>query len=442
MLKYVFFICSFCFFCLFGLWWEVIISFLLVLLLLISTISFFNFTSMLSFGWGGDYISMNFLILSIWIIILMFLASVSILWVGQERKLFMLCIIVLLLFIFLFFFSCYLFLFYFFFESSLIPTVILIVGWGYQPERLGSIMYLLIYTFMASLPLLLTLFFIYSCLHGSFLFFPLSGPVSLILYFSLVIAFLVSIPLFGFHIWLLKAHVEAPVSGSMILAGVLLKLGGYGLMRVHNMTGGVSSLMSLPWFIVSMWGMVLVGCFCLVQIDLKLPIAYSSVAHMSYVISGIMTLSQWGLTGALIMMIGHGLCSSGLFCLSNLIYERSGSRSLLINRGVVGVTPTLSLLWFLLCSSNMAGPPSLNLVGEIFLSISILSWSYISFLFLMLGCFLNGAYSLFMFAYSQHGYLHSGFKFFSVICNCEFMLIVLHWLPLNVLFLFLELFCN
>jgi len=111
---------------------------------------------------------------------------------------------------------------------------------------------------------------------------------------------------------------------------------------------------------------------CLRQIDLKSLIAYSSVAHIGLVIGGVITLTLWGLRGALTLMIAHGLCSSGLFCLANITYERLGSRSLLINRGLLHLIPRISLWWFLLRAGNIAAPPTLNLLGEITLLNSLI----------------------------------------------------------------------
>nr|YP_007474196.1 NADH dehydrogenase subunit 4 [Hackeriella veitchi]ACV96708.1 NADH dehydrogenase subunit 4 [Hackeriella veitchi] len=435
MLSYMVFLLSLFLFCFLNLWWELMCYLLFLILFLFSSISFFDYFCMLSYEWGVDYISADLLILGVWIKMLMFMSSMGVNWFKTSSVLFsflILCLLMVLLFVFC---SYNLFLFYFFFESSLIPTMFLIVGWGYQPERLTSILYLLIYTLVGSLPLLLIIFWINFIHCSGFMFFTFSGGFSLVVYYGLILAFLISIPLFGFHLWLLSAHLEAPVSGSMILAGVLLKLGGYGLMRMFGLVGFISSSVLLPWFLVGIVGGWLVGCFCLMQVDMKLLIAYSSVAHMGYVVSGIMSFSQWGFTGSLVMMIGHGLCSSGLFCLSNISYGRLGSRSLLLNRGVLSLFPSLSMFWFLFCSSNMASPPSLNLIGEVFLGMGIVSWSFLSVPLLMMGCFLGGAYSLYLFSSSQHGKFYSGVKSFSSVSSCEFMLLILHWLPLNLLIL-------
>nr|ADZ47922.1 NADH dehydrogenase subunit 4 [Xenophyes cascus] len=440
MLSYGCFVFSFWLFCIFNFWWEIICGLIFMLLLFISGASFFNFFSMVSYSWGADFISLSLVFLSVWIVMLILVASIKVWWMQVESPLFVGVILSLLIILFFIFFVYDLFMFYIFFEGSLVPMLILIFGWGSQPERLISVLYLLMYTVLASLPLLFLIFSLYGYSYSTVYFFPQSGEVNFIVFSGFIMGFLVKMPLFGFHLWLLRAHVEAPVSGSMLLAGVLLKLGGYGMIRMLSLIGFMDKAYSLVYFVLGVGGSIVIGCLCLVQVDTKLLIAYSSVAHMGLVVGGILTLTQWGLTGSLIMMVAHGLCSSGLFCLSNLMYERLGGRSLLLNRGFMSLSPPLTLFCFLLCSSNMASPPSLNMAGEVFLSVSILSWGSLGLSLIMGGCFLGGAYNLYLFSCTQHGCIYSGMKTFKMMTSCEFMLLILHWLPLNLMIFLLEMF--
>jgi len=137
--------------------------------------------------------------------------------------------------------------------------------------------------------------------------------------------------------------VEAPVSGSMILAGVLLKLGGYGLLRVFPILSKFGFGFGIVWVVLGLVGGLLVSLFCMRQTDLKSLIAYSSVAHMGMVIGGIMTMGYWGVCRSFALMVAHGLCSSGLFCLSNISYERFGSRRLLVNKGLMNLMPRITM---------------------------------------------------------------------------------------------------
>nr|QPO06841.1 NADH dehydrogenase subunit 4 [Anopheles sp. NFL-2015] len=438
MLKFVF-VLVFMFFFSFlkNFYWMVQNLIFLLTFIFMINLSSLNYFNYISYYFGVDMISYGLILLSFWICGLMLMASEKVYLLNNHKSLFIFMILFLLLMLVLTFSSMSIFMFYLFFEASLIPTLFLILGWGYQPERLQAGIYLLFYTLLASLPLLIGIFYILSFMNtlsfvllSNYFFFNMN-----LLYLSLVFAFLVKMPMFLVHLWLPKAHVEAPVSGSMILAGILLKLGGYGLLRMFSLLQISGMKYNYWWISISLVGGVLISLVCLRQTDLKALIAYSSVAHMGIVLSGLLTMSYWGLTGSYALMIAHGLCSSGLFCLANISYERMGSRSLLINKGLLNFMPSLSLWWFLLCSGNMAAPPSLNLLGEISLLNSIVAWSWVTMIMLSLLSFFSAAYSLYLFAYSQHGKVYSGIYFFSGGSTREFLLLMLHWLPLNLLIL-------
>nr|YP_010996565.1 NADH dehydrogenase subunit 4 [Dasyhippus peipingensis]WPE03601.1 NADH dehydrogenase subunit 4 [Dasyhippus peipingensis] len=435
MLKYllmIIFLTPLCFFhvC----WWLIhSLMFLLSFVFMIFLYSYADL-NMISYCFGVDNFSFMLILLSFWICSLMISASSLIYLFSYHSSFFILIVLFLLIMLFCSFSSLSLLSFYIFFESSLIPTLLLILGWGYQPERLQAGLYLIFYTLVASLPLLLVLFNIYNV--SNTLYFPLLidfGSYYLMFYIFIILAFLVSMPIFLVHLWLPKAHVEAPISGSMILAGVLLKLGGYGIFRVMKIISFLAMKFNYFWLSLSLFGGVIVSLICFRQVDLKSLIAYSSVAHMSMVIGGLMTMNWWGCMGSFSLMVGHGLCSSGLFCLSNIMYERLGSRSLLINKGMINFMPSMALWWFLFSSSNMAAPPSLNLVGELSLLNSIISWSTFSFLVLIFLSFFSAVYTLYMYSYSQHGFYYMGVYTCSLGYFREYHLLFLHWLPLNIL---------
>nr|UPL65787.1 NADH dehydrogenase subunit 4 [Anacestra spiniger] len=413
-------------------WWLMYLCyFFLCLYMMFLPISMYYI--IISFGFGMDLISYNLIFLSIWITLLMVMASVKLKFYFINIKEFLFILLMLLLFLLLSFSTFNFFLYYLFFESSMIPILLLIFGWGYQPERLMAGFYLLFYTLFASFPLFLGLFYIFNTCNTMFYFLINLFLFSEYLYFCLIFAFLVKMPMVFLHFWLPKAHVEAPISGSMILAGVLLKLGGYGLYRVFLFLNGFS--FNYFVIVVSLFGGVIVGFLCLNQIDMKSLIAYSSVAHMGLVIGGIMIYNNLGFWGSFYIMMGHGLCSSGLFVLSNMIYERSYSRSLLINKGLMVYMPGISMFWFLFCVNNMASPLSLNFLGEIFLINSIISWNLLCMIFFCLSSFLSCCYSIYLFSVTQHGQLNSSLKMGEMGNVREYLLLFFHWLPLNILFL-------
>nr|AII02247.1 NADH dehydrogenase subunit 4 [Endrosis sarcitrella] len=416
-------------------WLIQMLLFMMMFLFMNMSINIMNFCN-LSYLYSLDIISYGLILLSIWISILMIMASENLFKMKFYVNFFLLNIIFLLVMLVLTFSVMNLFMFYLFFEGSLIPTLLLIVGWGYQPERIQAGVYLLFYTLFASLPLLLGIFFIFKETNYIMIYFLKFFNFNMyLLYFSMILAFLVKMPMYFVHLWLPKAHVEAPVSGSMILAGIMLKLGGYGLLRVLIFLQEISLKFNIIWMIISLVGGFYISLKCFCQVDIKSLIAYSSVAHMSVVISGIMTLNNWGFMGAYILMIGHGLCSSGMFCLANINYERFHSRSLFINKGMMNFMPSMSLWWFLLMSSNMAAPPSLNLMGEISLINSLVSWSWLSMIMLMLISFFSAGYSLYLYSYTQHGKYYSGMYSFYMGVSREYLLLMMHWLPLNLLVL-------
>lgn len=420
--------------------WLVVQSSLFLLSFVLSVYCFHEFDYYI-LGWclGVDSLSYILILLSFWITALVVISSQKVLKDNNYGSVFLLVNIFLLLFLVLTFSSSDYLLFYISFERSLIPTLILILGWGYQPERLQAGVYILFYTLFASLPLLVSLISLYS-VRGTLTLGLVDQVVGVrfvtsFWYLVTVFAFIVKLPIFLVHLWLPKAHVEAPVAGSMILAGVLLKLGGYGLIRVLPLFGETNKSLSWLWVRIRLVGGVVVSLICLRQVDIKALIAYSSVAHIGLVLSGLVVFGWWGLNGAVLVIIGHGLCSSGLFCLANIVYERVGRRSLLIRKGLINFIPRIALWWFLLRAGNIAAPPTLNLLGEIRLILGVVSWRKLRMLSISLLSFFSAAYTLYIFSLSQHG------KYYSALFSCcsgktrEYLILVLHWLPLNILIL-------
>nr|YP_009731512.1 NADH dehydrogenase subunit 4 [Macrocheles muscaedomesticae]QHQ98530.1 NADH dehydrogenase subunit 4 [Macrocheles muscaedomesticae] len=391
----------------------------------------------------GSFMSCLLLMMTCYIFILMMMVIKNNVMIKQ-LTLYNFFYIIMMFGLFFFFLSDNLIFFFFFFELSIIPIALLIFLNGSQVERIQAGVYMMLYTVFASLPFLLLILFFWSSSSFSLLYNMLYNK----LYFSslvimmLLLAFLVKLPMFGFHMWLPKAHVEAPVMGSMVLAAVLLKMGSYGLFRVMSLFYlSCFFKLSLILMVICLFGAVLVSINCFFQTDLKSLVAYSSVVHMGLMCGGIFTGSVLGAWGSMLMMLGHGLCSSALFCLINLMYERVFTRNIFMLKGLMLIYPGLVFFWFMFCVINMAAPPFMNIFSEVFLMGSILKWSFMMIFLLMLVSFLSAGYSLFLYTMTQHGkgwFLYSSDK----ILLKDYFMMMLHLYPLIFFILSMEVFFN
>nr|YP_009711988.1 NADH dehydrogenase subunit 4 [Cottiusculus nihonkaiensis]QGA73691.1 NADH dehydrogenase subunit 4 [Cottiusculus nihonkaiensis] len=400
--------------------------------------------SSLNFYMATDPLSTPLLVLTCWLLPLMILASQN--HTASEplnrQRAFLTLLTSLQIFLIMAFGATEIIMFYIMFEATLIPTLILITRWGNQTERLNAGVYFLFYTLAGSLPLLVALLLLQNSTGTlSLLTLQYSDPLGLSSYAhklwwaGCLLAFLVKMPLYGVHLWLPKAHVEAPIAGSMILAAVLLKLGGYGMMRMVVMLEPLTKELSYPFIVFALWGVIMTGSICLRQTDLKSLIAYSSVSHMGLVVGGILIQTPWGFSGALILMIAHGLASSALFCLANTNYERTHSRTMLLARGLQVVLPLMTAWWFIASLANLALPPLPNLMGELMIITSLFNWSWWTIILTGAGTLITASYSLYMFLMTQRGPLPTHIIALNPSHTREHLLMALHLIPLILLIL-------
>nr|UBT70832.1 NADH dehydrogenase subunit 4 [Eupteryx gracilirama] len=418
--------------------WNLFQISILTLMIFFMMFNKYTFYCWVSYNFGIDLYSFGLIILSMLIISLMIISSNSVKGFFLENY-FLFMNLMLCLNLILVFCTLNMLIMYLFFEFSLIFLLILIYTWGYQPERLISGLYLFFYTIFSSLPFFLVI--IYLLVNEMTMYFDMKFniPYSFMFFMFMFMVFLVKLPMFMVHYWLPKAHVQAPVSGSMILAGLLLKIGGYGFIRFMGLYEFSFLKYNYILYSLGIVGCILVSFVCLIQSDVKCLIAYSSIAHMGMCLLGICSMTKWGIMGSYFMMISHGLCSSGLFCLANFCYERYLSRSFFLNKGLINLMPSVSFFWFVFCCFNMSCPPSLNFFSEVLIINSMMLYWPNSFLYFFSISFFSACFSYFLYSYLQHGMPYQ-FYCYSLGFIREYLLMTIHLVPLVIMMLCLNFF--
>lgn len=417
--------------------------FILFFLVFIFLFSFNHFNSLffVDMFFELDVYRYVLVLLRLWIILLCLIRGLSSSVFILGKKSFIFLNIIMLWFLVIRFRVSSFFLFYIRFECVLIPIFLLILGWGGQPERNEAGFYIFFYTLAGSLPLFFCILYQFLKFGRSYIYISWTSMsfFSFVYFFLILRAFLIKFPMYGVHLWLLKAHVEASVSSSIILAGVLLKLGGYGIIRFLYLLNSANEELFIFFIVFRLLGGVYISLSCLRQLDIKLLVASSSVVHIRICICCLLVFNFFGFLGVLIIITAHGLCSSGLFYLVNLVYTRNQSRSLLVNKGLLRFIPSLTIWWFLFVSCNISAPPRINLLGELFLIIRIVSWRKLRFFLIILLSFLRSCYRIYLFSSRQHG-LRRFKNSFNNGKIFEYLILLLHWAPINFIILFMYFF--
>lgn len=349
---------------------------------------------------GIDGISIFFVILTAFLIPICILTS----WEAIQYKVkeFMILLLVTEFLLINVFVVLDLFFFYVFFEGVLIPMFLIVGIWGSRQRKIHAAYQFFFFTLLGSIIMLMGIIFIYVetgtsdiqvLMHTNF-----SYERQLFLWLAFFCSFAVKVPMMPVHIWLPEAHVEAPTAGSVILAGILLKLGVYGIIRILIPMFPDAMIYFTPIvFTMCTIGVVYSAATTIRQIDLKKTIAYSSVAHMNYAMLGLFTNNAQGIEGCLYFMLGHGVVSSALFLCIGMLYDRYHTRNILYYGGLVQVMPIYTIFFLIFTLANMGLPGTVNFVGEFLVMVGVWKVNTIVIFLGSIGMILGAVYAIWLF---------------------------------------------
>ncbi len=351
----------------------------------------------LDFFFGLDGISVYFFLLTS---LLTFLCILFV-WNEESFKNYTIFLLFIQLFLFFIFSILNLFLFYIFFEALLIPMFLKIGLWGSRERKIRAAYLLFFYTVVGSLLMLLGIIYIFKTIgttNFEYLFaYNFSFTEQYWLWLAFFLSFAAKIPMFPFHIWLPEAHVEAPTVGSVLLAGILLKLGVYGFLRFNLVLFPEASLFFSPFiYLLSVLGIIFASLSAIRQTDLKRIVAYSSIAHMNLVTLGIFSFNLVGIEGAIFQSLSHGFVASALFFIIGILYNRYHSRVLFYFSGLVQTMPLFSIFFLIFTMANIALPGTSSFIGEFLLLCGIFETNFVIGILSSIGVILCGSYSLWL----------------------------------------------
>lgn len=353
----------------------------------------------ISYHMGVDGISVLFVVLSGFLMPFCILAS----WetVKDRLKAYMIAFLLLEVAVIGVFCALDAVLFYVFFEGSLIPMFIIIGVWG-GPRRVYASIKFFLYTFLGSVLMLVAIMAMYwqagTLDVPTLLTYKFPANMQFWLWIAFFASFAVKMPMWPVHTWLPDAHVEAPTAGSVILAGVLLKLGGYGFIRFSLPMFPLASADLAPFvFTLSVIAIIYTSLVALVQEDMKKLIAYSSVAHMGYVTMGIFAANEQGLQGAIYQMLSHGIVSAALFLCVGVIYDRLHTREIAAFGGLVNNMPKYAVAFMVFTMANIGLPGTSGFIGEFLTLIGVFQVNTWVALFATTGVILSASYALYLY---------------------------------------------
>lgn len=353
----------------------------------------------ISYHMGVDGISMLFVVLTAFLMPFCILAS----WksVDFRVKEYMVAFLILETLVIGVFCALDMFLFYVFFEASLIPMFIIIGVWGGQRRVYASLKFFL-YTLLGSVLMLIAMMAMYFTAGTmdipTLLAYDFPASMQTWLWLAFFASFAVKMPMWPVHTWLPDAHVEAPTAGSVILAGILLKLGGYGFLRFSLPMFPLASADFAPFvFWLSVIAIVYTSLVALVQTDIKKLIAYSSVAHMGYVTMGIFAANVQGVQGALFQMLSHGIISGGLFLCVGVVYDRMHTREISAYGGLVNNMPKYAVVFLILTMANVGLPGTSGFIGEFLTLFGVFQANTWIAVIATTGVILSAAYALYLY---------------------------------------------
>lgn len=359
----------------------------------------------INYHMGIDGISMPFILLNNFITFLVIIASWSV--IKEKVALYNSMFLLMTGFISGIFCALDGILFYIFFESMLIPMYLIIGIWG-SANRIYAAIKFFLYTLLGSLLMLVALIYLYYKSGSSFEIFTyyhtqLSMSAQILLFIAFFFAFAVKVPMWPVHTWLPDAHPEAPTGGSMVLAAVTLKVGGYGFLRfILPIVPDASRLLASTMVILSLIAIVYIGLVTIVQKDMKRLVAYSSIAHMGFVTLGCFLfvgsiLNPWGLEGAITQMVSHGFISAAMFMCIGVMYDRVHSRNIADYGGVATKMPIFAVFFMLFAMANSGLPGTSGFVGEFMIIMGALQTNFIYAFFAGLTLILGAGYTLWMY---------------------------------------------